>query len=455
MTPPPAGEKPPLPGGPSRGWRDALRNGRRWLEAGTRRRRALRELERFARGGRWPARRGRPDILLLGTEAGAAPSWTGPGEWSALADRLFRIDPATVAVGAPLVRHPEPDGSVRLGTAVPRPASASRPPLPALADAIESALGDAERADLLVLAADPSPRATAEAAELATLLGARTAPLPSPFGAVTLRSRLDELFPRVSVVVVAHNGRGFTEPCLLSLLEGESWPSLEVVVVDNGSTDGTAGFLAGLRDPRLRVVPLPKNRGFAAGNNAGLAACTGRFVVLLNNDTVVPPGLVGRLLPHLEADPALGLVGPRTNECGNEARLEAGYGRFEDLPAFAATRARAQRGRRRALPMAAMFCVAARRELFDEVGLLDENFGIGLFEDDDYSLRVRAAGFEVALADDAYVHHVGGGAISLLRRAEYSRLWERNRSYFEEKWGHPWVPHRSAPPGTGRDPEKG
>lgn len=455
MTPPPAGESPPLPGEPSRGWREALRNGRRWLAAGTRRRRALRELARFAREGRWPARRGRPDILLLGTASGPAPSWAGPGEWPALAARLFRLDPATVAAGAPLVHRPEPDGSVRLAGAAPGSAPASRLPLPALADAIEDSLSDSERADLLLLAADPSAGATAEAAELARLLGARTAPFPSPFDAPTLRSRLDGAFPRVSVLVVAHNGKGFTEPCLLSLLEGESWPSLEVVVVDNGSTDGTSGFLAGLRDPRLRVVPLPENRGFAAGNNAGLAACTGRFVVLLNNDTVVPPGLIGRLLPHLEVDPALGLVGPRTNECGNEARLEAGYRRFEDLPAFAARRARAHRGSRRSLAMAAMFCVAARRELFDRVGLLDENFGIGLFEDDDYSLRVRAAGFEVALADDAYVHHVGGGAMSALRRAEFSRLWERNRSYFEAKWGHPWVPHRSAPPGTGPGPERG
>lgn len=314
-------------------------------------------------------------------------------------------------------------------------------------------MGDPHRADLLLLAPGPPSPEAARAAELAGFLRARPAFLPSRFDAGTLRSRLDELFPLVSVVVVAHNGKKFTEPCLLSLLEGESWPSLEVVVVDNGSTDGSAEFLAGLRDPRLLVVRLPENRGFAAGNNAGLAACSGRFVVLLNNDTVVPPGLIGRLVSHLEEDPALGLIGPRTNECGNEARLEPGYAGLEGLPTFAAKRARTFRGCRRTLPMAAMFCVAARKDLLDEVGLLDENFGIGLFEDDDYSLRVRATGFEVALADDAFVHHVGGGAMSALRPAEYSRLWERNRAYFEAKWGRPWVPHRPAPPGTGDDPE--
>ena len=82
-----------------------------------------------------------------------------------------------------------------------------------------------------------------------------------------------------------------------------------------------------------------------------------------------------------------------------------------------------------------MYCVALRREVFQAVGPLDEAFGIGMFEDDDYSLRVRRAGWRVACAEDAYVHHVGQGSFQSLAREEYEALWSRNQAHYEKKWG--------------------
>jgi polysaccharide pyruvyl transferase CsaB len=253
-----------------------------------------------------------------------------------------------------------------------------------------------------------------------------------------------EAWPLVSVVIVTWGGLELTRNCIDSLLGSETWPRLEVVVVDNASPDRTREYLesVALGDRRIRPIFNSENRGFAAANNVGIAAARGEIVVLLNNDTVVPPGLVGRLVRHLETDPSIGVVCPTTNFCGNEARIDPGYTDFSELPGFAARRARSQAGRAFDIEVAAMYCIAARRSLFERVGTLDEEFGVGMFEDDDFALRVRKEGFRVVCAEDAYVHHVGQGSFSRLSAREYNELWSRNQAYFEKKWGRPWHPHR-------------
>jgi GT2 family glycosyltransferase len=93
--------------------------------------------------------------------------------------------------------------------------------------------------------------------------------------------------------------------------------------------------------------------------------------------------------------------------------------------------------------MRAMFCVALRRDTFEDVGPLDERFGIGMFEDDDYAHRVRAAGRRVICARDVFVHHVGQAAFKkLIERGEYNELFEQNRQLYQTKWGVTWTPHR-------------
>lgn len=259
----------------------------------------------------------------------------------------------------------------------------------------------------------------------------------------TINAAVVETFPLVSVIVVTFGGLPLTRRCLESLLEGETWPRLEVLVVDNGSADGTPEHLRSLAaaDPRVRVFPQNRNLGFPAANNAGLAEARGEIVLLLNNDTVVPPGMIGRLVRPLQRDPGLGLVCATTNFCGNEARVEPDYEDLDGLPRFAAARARHHSGQLFDLRVAAMYCVALRREVFQAVGPLDEAFGIGMFEDDDYSLRVRRAGWRVACAEDAYVHHVGQGSFQSLARQEYEALWSRNQAHYEKKWGERWKPH--------------
>jgi polysaccharide pyruvyl transferase CsaB len=252
-----------------------------------------------------------------------------------------------------------------------------------------------------------------------------------------------EASPLVSVVVVTYGELELTKACLRSLLGSETWPRLEVVIVDNASGDGTPEYLESVAssDPRVRVILNRENRGFAAANNQGIAIARGDVIVLLNNDTVVPPGLIGRLVAHLERDASIGLLCPTTNFCGNEARVEPDYTEIAGLSAFAARRAKEFRGRAFDIPVAAMYCVAARRSVLHDVGPLDEAYGIGMFEDDDLAVRMRAAGFRVCCAEDAYVHHVGQGAFRKLPRDQYERLWKKNQAYYEKKFGVEWKAH--------------
>jgi GT2 family glycosyltransferase len=248
--------------------------------------------------------------------------------------------------------------------------------------------------------------------------------------------------PEVSVVVVTRDNLAFLRICLESVLAGTECPC-EVVVVDNGSSDGTHPYLVELaeRNASVRLIVNGLNHGFAVGCNQGAAAATGDALVLLNDDTAVGPGWFGRLAVHLE-DARVGMVGPITNRTGNEAQIDADYRTWGDLVRFAEARARDHAGEAFEIPTLTMFCVAMRRTLYEEVGPLDERFETGLLEDDDYSRRVREAGYKLLCADDAFVHHFGETSFGkLVASGEYARVLEANRTRFEEKWQAPWQPY--------------
>jgi hypothetical protein len=165
-------------------------------------------------------------------------------------------------------------------------------------------------------------------------------------------------------------------------------------------------------------------------------------LVLLNNDTVVPQGWLAGLVRHLE-DRAVGAVGPVTNRIGNEAEIDTSYRTYGELEHFARRHALDHAGRAFDIPTPCMFCLAMRRDAFERIGPLDERFEVGLLEDDDYALRVKAAGYRTLCAEDVFVHHFGQASFGeLVPTGEYGRLLETNKRRFEEKWGRPWEPYR-------------
>jgi GT2 family glycosyltransferase/glycosyltransferase involved in cell wall biosynthesis len=248
--------------------------------------------------------------------------------------------------------------------------------------------------------------------------------------------------PLVSVVVLTYNNLEFTRACLRSLVEESNWRNLEIVVVDNASIDGSREFLREWAEggPGRRVILNDANLGFAAGNNVGLAAATGDYLVLLNNDTYVTPNWVRTMVNHLKRNPDIGILGPVTNNIGNEAKIDIHYDDMEAMKRAAAAWTRRHAGIVFDLRTVAFFCVAMPRSTWERVGPLDEAFGIGFFEDDDYCRRVEAAGLRVACADDVFVHHHLSASFDALKAERKRELFERNKAIYEAKWG-PWVPH--------------
>jgi GT2 family glycosyltransferase len=262
-----------------------------------------------------------------------------------------------------------------------------------------------------------------------------------------LSAAVGAMYPRVTIVVVAFADAQRLSLCLESLWVHTQHPNFTVVVVDNSGSAAVRDLLvaSAAREPRLRPVFNTRNEGFPRANNLGIAAageCD--YVVLLNDDTVVTRGWLGRLVRHLER-PGVELVGPVTNWAGNEARIDVPYETLGEMHAFAEAYTRAHEGQVSEIPMLAMYCVAMRRDLLDRIGPLDERFGIGMFEDDDFARRVRQIGGRVVCAEDVFVHHWGRASFGELEQATYSQLFEENRRKFEEKWGEPWRPHDARP----------
>jgi GT2 family glycosyltransferase/glycosyltransferase involved in cell wall biosynthesis len=254
-------------------------------------------------------------------------------------------------------------------------------------------------------------------------------------------------FPLVSILIVTHESAEYVPLCLEALLRNTSYPSFEVIVVDNASRDRTAELVEEFarRDPRLRLIRNQRNQGFAVANNLAAEAARGEYLVLLNIDAVPTPGWVERLMRHSARHPKIGMVVPVTNNIGNEAKIRVTYSNLTEMERFAGAVAADQLGQSFDLTVGPLFCAFVPRAVWNQVGPLDERFKVGMFEDDDFSLRIRNAGFRIVTAEDCFVHHFGGGSFSKLAPADYQEVFATNKRLFEEKWRTTWAPHQYRP----------
>jgi GT2 family glycosyltransferase len=235
--------------------------------------------------------------------------------------------------------------------------------------------------------------------------------------------------PLASVIIVNWNGAAFLRACIDSVL-AQSYPRLEIIVVDNGSTDASLAILRGYGS-RLHVIENPTNLGFAGGNNVGLAAAKGAYVALLNTDAVADPRWVETLVRAAEADPGIGM-------CASKIYLR-GPDRVLDSAGLLLSRDGIGRGRGRLEPDRAEFsreedvlapsgCAALYRSaMLETIGLFDEDF-FAYCEDTDLALRGRLAGWRCRYVPGAVVVHAYSGSTgphSTFKafQVERNRIW--------------------------------
>ncbi len=181
------------------------------------------------------------------------------------------------------------------------------------------------------------------------------------------------------------------------------------------------------------MIENATNRGFPAAVNQAIAGATGNQILLLNNDTIVTTGWLGRLLRALHGEPTIGLVGPCSNCVSGPQQVEIGYESLTDLDGFAWDWGKAHDGQRVDVNRLVGFCLLIRRAVVDAIGLLDEQFGVGCFDDDDYCLRAIQAGYRAVIAADAFVHHFGERTF-IGMGMDFTAVMNDNEQRFRAKW---------------------
>ena len=258
----------------------------------------------------------------------------------------------------------------------------------------------------------------------------------------------------VSIVIPVWNVLKCTIQCIDSIFFNTN-VSYELIVVNNGSTDNTAQYLKELpirvRDIKndrvnlvdkpihihncvnIRVINNPTNLGFPKAVNQGMKISVGKYIVLLNNDTIVTPNWLSGLIEVANANSAHGLVGPITNFSSGYQQITTNYNDEESFQEFLK-----QLDARGGLSYEEVsrlvgFCLLIRRDVFTKVGLFDEQFGIGNYEDNDYCLRAQECGFKCIRANNVFIHHHGDRTF-IENKIDFSKLMQENEAKFNAKW---------------------
>ena len=230
---------------------------------------------------------------------------------------------------------------------------------------------------------------------------------------------------KVAVVIPVLNQLAYTQGCL-RCLEADIVAGVNVVVIDNGSTDGTGTWLKQCQG--ITVISNAENRGCAAAWNQGCRATRDAdWVVVLNNDVLLPMGWLGKLIGAAELE-GVEVVSPAMRE------RDQNYPFSEYAADFMKRMASVVRS-----GVAHGVCFAVSRRAFEKIGEFDEAFRIGQFEDSDFFRRAKLAGMKLGTVGACFIHHFGSVTQDALRSSTKVRPYEaENRAYFRAKWKISW-----------------
>ena len=226
---------------------------------------------------------------------------------------------------------------------------------------------------------------------------------------------------KCDIVIPVWNQKDDTGECVESIEKNTNYPH-RIIVVDNASDSETKTYLESLKSDKFIVIRNEENLGFIKAVNQGISKSEGNFVCILNNDTIVNTGWLGELVKIAEKNPTVGIVNPSSNTFGQP--------RHEGL---SPSLERKESGRFVQLGGGFGFCMLIKREVIKKIGLFDEAYGMGYFEDTDFSLRAKEVGYKSVRAIAAYVYHKEKTSFKLLKTFKPDFI--KNKELFEKKWG--------------------
>jgi GT2 family glycosyltransferase len=258
---------------------------------------------------------------------------------------------------------------------------------------------------------------------------------------------------QVDIIVPSYLNEQFTIACFRNVKKNTDPCDYRIVWVDNGSPDRSA-VLDELCGTDYIHIQFASNQGFVAAVNEGLRQSTGRMVCLLNNDTIVSSGWLEKLKAALLSNDGLGIVGPLTDYCripgGGPTSMDSHHSLtlhnsllppeaiHWDLEKINRELESRYSGRTQPISFVAFLCALIKREVLNTVGLLDPNYAMGMYDDNDYNIAARRAGFRCELAIDTCIYHRGRTTFTVVEEREglnVRQLLARNKAYMDNKWG--------------------
>lgn len=256
-----------------------------------------------------------------------------------------------------------------------------------------------------------------------------------------VRERSGEQVVDMSIVLVCWNNKAYLDPCLKSLYEGGLKSSFDVVVVDNGSTDGSQQMLAE-KYPQVKVIQNAGNVGLGKASNQGIEATNGRHVLLLNNDTLVNAPALDVLVEYLDAHPRAGATAGRL--LNPDGSFQSGFAPFSTLleeflivtrigellwtgyPSHGDAQEIKETG------WMSSACLLVRRAALDQIGLLDEGYFI-YGDEADLQYRLNKAGWKVVFLPNSSIVHFGGRSMDRWKRRKM--VYRGKMMFYKKNYG--------------------
>lgn len=234
-----------------------------------------------------------------------------------------------------------------------------------------------------------------------------------------------------SIIILSYNQCEYTKKCLESIRKYTNDVNYEIIIVDNASDSDTLKYLESQID--VTLVKNQNNMGFAGGCNQGIAISTGKYVLLLNNDTIVTEKWLFNMVKLLDENQDIDMTGPLTNATVGKQMIKVPYDNdLSEMQKFAMTISTKEEKPWKTLRLVA-FCVLIRRDVINEIGMLDTEFLVGNYEDDDFNIRALLAGKKACICRKSFIHHFMNVSFKQ-KNIQREKIMMRNKVLLEDKW---------------------